>query len=507
MRGLSASQQAGIIAHELAHFRRGDHWTRWLEFLVVGLYWWHPVAWFARRQLQQAEEFCCDAWVLRLFPDQARGYAQALLATVDFLSEVQTPAPAGASGFGHVRSLQRRLEMILKRTVRPELSPSARMLFLAAALAVLLWTPQAFSQSGAESSAPDLPKADASVRAASSSSVAKPAKPTIEERLDRLEQLIGSLAEVNRAERDRGVKLEPPAAKTANTRPDAEVANRPCDTSFLASRFKHRVSFETGRTQTKDGGRIEIREVWGTRPQIEVGGQYLVRGRYVLPPGERGMLYFYASAGGPWGQTASLDLQSTAVDKQEGEFALIHGMAGPGYFHLILTDAERYSRWFADVYFGTGDNVYRTKPLPTPTSTAAPPAQESVATTLGPKAYREGDVIEISGVTATSGQLEQGDSVTVRGRVRLQSQPSADLSLYLTQTEGNGIEETDPAQIVRVSAGLHDFVLKTTIKHRGALHLTLYDPVTGKPIGGTYFGTADQMQKITKWDVSYYLKK
>ncbi|HLN32468.1 MAG TPA: sigma-70 family RNA polymerase sigma factor [Gemmataceae bacterium] len=135
-----------------------------------------------------------------------------------------------------------------------------------------------------------------------------------------------------------------------------------CDTTFLAKRFKYRVPIEIGRTQSQEGGRIEIREVWGTRPRIEVGGQYLVRGRYVLPPGERGMLYFYASAGGPWGRTASLDLQSTPVDKREGEFALVHGMAGPGYFHLYLAEAERYSHWFADVYFGTGDNVYRAKP-------------------------------------------------------------------------------------------------------------------------------------------------
>ena len=132
-----------------------------------------------------------------------------------------------------------------------------------------------------------------------------------------------------------------------------------CETSFLADRFKYRVPFEIGRTQSTEGGRIEIREVWGTRPRIEIGGQYLVRGKYVLPPGERGMLYFYASARGPWGQTASLDLQSMALDKQEGEFALIHGMAGPGYFHLNLTAKDSYSRSFANVYFGTGDNVWR----------------------------------------------------------------------------------------------------------------------------------------------------
>lgn len=136
---------------------------------------------------------------------------------------------------------------------------------------------------------------------------------------------------------------------------------------------------------------------------------------------------------------------------------------------------------------------------------AAPPAQDSVNTVLGPKAYRDGDVIEITDVTATSPRLEQGDSVTVKGRYRLDSQPSARLCLYLTQTEGDGKEETDDTQEMLVSNGLGNFELKITIKHRGALHLTYYDPKSGRPLGGTYFGTAEQLQAIADWDVSYYL--
>jgi RNA polymerase sigma factor (sigma-70 family) len=131
----------------------------------------------------------------------------------------------------------------------------------------------------------------------------------------------------------------------------------------LAKLFKYKVPFETGVTESKEGGRIEIREVWGTRPLIEVGGQYLVRGKYVLPPGEHAKLYFYATATGAWGQatTATLDLQAVALDKQEGEFTLVHGLGGPGYFHLYLAAEDRYSRMFANVYFGTGDNVLRQK--------------------------------------------------------------------------------------------------------------------------------------------------
>ena len=132
---------------------------------------------------------------------------------------------------------------------------------------------------------------------------------------------------------------------------------------FVASHFKYRVSFEIGVSEHAEGGRIEIQEVWGTRPRIEVGGQYLVRGKYVLPPGERGTLYFYETATGNWGTTptANMDLQYTTLERQKGEFALVHGMAGPGYFHLYLASPERYSRYFANIYFGTGDNVLRKK--------------------------------------------------------------------------------------------------------------------------------------------------
>ncbi len=132
---------------------------------------------------------------------------------------------------------------------------------------------------------------------------------------------------------------------------------------FIASRFKYRVPFEIGATDTKPLGGIEIREVWGTRPRIEVGGQYLVRGKYELPPGERGVLYFYETATGSWGReaTATMDLQTAILKEGKGEFTVMHGMAGPGHFHLYLASQDHYFRYFANVYFGTGDNVLRKK--------------------------------------------------------------------------------------------------------------------------------------------------
>jgi RNA polymerase sigma factor (sigma-70 family) len=165
------------------------------------------------------------------------------------------------------------------------------------------------------------------------------------------------------APNERSTPAREPRSRAADA-PDEGRKGKEDVGAAIADRFRYRIPFETGYTESKEGGRIELREVWGTRPRIEVGGQYLVRGKYVLPPGERGMLYFYETAEGAWGltKTTNLDLQYTAVDKQEGEFALVHGMAGPGYFHLYLAAAERYSRMFANVYFGTGDNVLRKRP-------------------------------------------------------------------------------------------------------------------------------------------------
>jgi beta-lactamase regulating signal transducer with metallopeptidase domain len=112
-------QQATLFTHELAHLRRRDHWIRIVEMLVSGLYWWHPVVWWARRQLRQAEEQCCDAWVVWALASAERTYATALVQTVAFLSHAPCPVPMAASGIGQVRQLRRRLTMIMQaRTPR-----------------------------------------------------------------------------------------------------------------------------------------------------------------------------------------------------------------------------------------------------------------------------------------------------------------------------------------------------------------------------------------------------
>ena len=129
---MEEDERTSLVLHELAHLKRRDHWVRWLELVVAGLYWWHPVAWWARRELREAEEQCCDAWVVWAMPQGARTYAAALLTALEFISGARTaPAVASAtSGNGHVSCLKRRFQMIVRAKTPKSLSWAGRIAVL-----------------------------------------------------------------------------------------------------------------------------------------------------------------------------------------------------------------------------------------------------------------------------------------------------------------------------------------------------------------------------------------
>ncbi len=138
---LSISQRRLLLLHEFVHLRRLDHRVRWFQIGVVALYWWNPIAWWAARRLERAEEECCDAAVLRLQPDQAEGYGQTLVAVTEFLSTGKLPAPALSIGIVRKNHLKQRLTMILSGPRWPGLSKTrfAVLAGVGAALVALTW--------------------------------------------------------------------------------------------------------------------------------------------------------------------------------------------------------------------------------------------------------------------------------------------------------------------------------------------------------------------------------
>jgi beta-lactamase regulating signal transducer with metallopeptidase domain len=169
---LSADERDTLLAHEMAHLRRGDHWVRLLEVAATAGFWWHPAVWLARIGLRRAEEQSCDAWVVRALPGSARAYAEALLKTLTFLSTDPPRLPALASGIGGTRDYEERLTMILQRTKNPLLARRYRLALLAAALLVLLAFPTRAERPAPEP--PASPEAAAAPEAPTPPEVATP---------------------------------------------------------------------------------------------------------------------------------------------------------------------------------------------------------------------------------------------------------------------------------------------------------------------------------------------
>jgi len=134
---LDDQSSALILAHELAHLRRRDHWVRAVELIVSTMYWWNPLVWVIRRQIHQFEDLCCDGWVRWAFPDRTQRYAEVVLETAESLNASQVSARLlPASPFLHSLSLKARIEMILEGRFAP--CVSTRSMFVIALLALLV---------------------------------------------------------------------------------------------------------------------------------------------------------------------------------------------------------------------------------------------------------------------------------------------------------------------------------------------------------------------------------
>lgn len=191
LKDLDREQLHAVLVHELAHIRRSDHLTRWFEIFVRAIFWWHPLAWWASRQLRQAEEECCDAWVVWALPNSRKSYGKALLWTVEFLAERRLfPIVTGAAfGGSHVK---RRIEMIVNQKLNRRMSWGAVVALILLSAIVL---PVA-AQIG-DTKAP--PAAQIIVvdpiAAPRDDSQAVPKKGDLEARIEQLERLVQELSQ------------------------------------------------------------------------------------------------------------------------------------------------------------------------------------------------------------------------------------------------------------------------------------------------------------------------
>jgi beta-lactamase regulating signal transducer with metallopeptidase domain len=126
-----------VLAHELAHIRRGDWFVQLAAELLRAVYWFNPLLWIACRQLRRDSEHACDDAVLALGVEDTE-YASTLLDLARaFRLHRRTffPAPAMA----RPSSLERRVRAMLNRSInRTPLSRSACIATVVGLIAIAL---------------------------------------------------------------------------------------------------------------------------------------------------------------------------------------------------------------------------------------------------------------------------------------------------------------------------------------------------------------------------------
>jgi TonB family protein len=105
-----------VLAHELAHIRRGDWLVQCLAELLRAVYWFNPLIWIACARLRQESEQACDDEVLARGVDGAE-YAAHLVEIARDLRQrpMWVPAPAIAHTSGFERRVKAMLDTRLNR--------------------------------------------------------------------------------------------------------------------------------------------------------------------------------------------------------------------------------------------------------------------------------------------------------------------------------------------------------------------------------------------------------
>jgi beta-lactamase regulating signal transducer with metallopeptidase domain len=445
-----------ILAHELAHLRRRDHWVRAIELIVSTAFWWNPLVWLIRRQIHHFEDLCCDAWVRWAFPDRTKRYAEVLLKTAESLKAPQVGGGLlPASPFLRSLSLKARIEMILESRFAP--SVSARSMFAIALLAFLV-----------------LPLF---IRTSQTEAWARP---------------------------------DDEAPPTPARKPDASTT----------ADFPYAVQFDQGATRFLNGDKITILEIRGTADTFAPGNIYLIRGTYTLASHNRAMVAAFISAmDAKNGRGAYLKVQTTVVKEGDGTFTLYLPMSFRGWPHVSFYPADGGGA-FGGNYFGTGDFVLKQwpgskdtdrkattattgsndeAPAPSARRPDAPTTSEfpyKVRFEQGATRFLNGDKITILEVRGTADTFAPGNTYLIKGTYALASHERATLAAYITAMDAaNGTGPSLKVQTTVVNEGAGTFTLRLPMSCRGWPHVSFYPADGGGDFGGNYFGTGDSVLK------------
>ena len=136
----TVERRAAVLAHELAHIRRGDWALQLAAEALRAVHWFNPLVWLACRRLRHESEYACDDAVLDTGVE-ATEYATHLLAVARHAIG-HGNAWASAPAIAHPSTLERRISAMLSH--EHNRAPLTRRAWaIAAAGAILVTVPVA----------------------------------------------------------------------------------------------------------------------------------------------------------------------------------------------------------------------------------------------------------------------------------------------------------------------------------------------------------------------------
>jgi beta-lactamase regulating signal transducer with metallopeptidase domain len=169
----SAETLAPIVAHELAHLRRGDHWLSGVQLLAQAAWWFHPLVWWMNREMNRAREMCCDEEVIAALDCDPGQYADTLLDVVRLRRQLH--APGFAPGMSPVQITAARLRHIMADRPRFHRRAPKACWAVAAIAAVVLLPGAGLALSGDSPTETNAPAEQAA--AVTTAEASKPAAP------------------------------------------------------------------------------------------------------------------------------------------------------------------------------------------------------------------------------------------------------------------------------------------------------------------------------------------
>lgn len=134
---LSPEESAMVLAHEMAHIRRGDLWLGLVPLIARSLFWFLPPVWFACREVALCREEACDADALAATRTEPAAYGGLLLKTV---AQQRSPNLLTAPGMAvvHFSQMKRRL-LSLTATPSPGWKSLGVVCLSGAGIALVPW--------------------------------------------------------------------------------------------------------------------------------------------------------------------------------------------------------------------------------------------------------------------------------------------------------------------------------------------------------------------------------